>query len=144
MMMIGVVDDYERGLITTNVPMIFLDLSATFDTIDRNKLIEILSTEIGNTGVALKWFKSFILGRTQRVRIGEEFSGVLEVLFGTVNAAQGSVVGRDLFSIYVRNQPKVFESCQLKSPSFADDSNGIKTFAIEFQFNESNRTTCPM
>ena len=54
------------------------------------------------------------------------------MLFGT---AQGSVLGPDLFSIYVRNQPKVFESCQFKSTSFADDSNGRKTFAIEFQYN---------
>ena len=48
---------------------------------------------------------------------------------------QCCVLGPDLFSIYVRNQPKVFESCQFKSTSFADDSNGMKTFAIEFQFN---------
>ena len=112
--------------------MIFLDLSAAFDTIDQNKLVEILETEMGVTGVALEWFKSFIIGRTQRVKIGDEFSGVLEVLFGT---AQGSVLGPDLFSIYVRNQPKIFQSCQFKSTSFADDSNGMKTFAIEFQYN---------
>ena len=132
-MMVGIVNDVLIGFDSNQCTiMIFLDLSAAFDTIDQNKLIEILSNEIGITGVALEWFKSFILGRTQRVRIGEEFSSVLEVLFGT---AQGSVLGPDLFSIYVRNQPKVFESCQFKSTSFADDSNGMKTFAIEFQFN---------
>ena len=107
-------------------------LSAAFDTIDQNKLVEILETEMGVTGVALEWFKSFIIGRTQRVKIGDKFSSVLEVLFGT---AQGSVLGPDLFSIYVRNQPKIFESCQFKSTSFADDSNGKKIFAIEFQYN---------
>ena len=82
--------------------VIFLDLSAAFDTIDQNKLVEILETEMGVTGVALEWFKSFIIGRTQRVKIGDEFSSVLKVLFGT---AQGSVLGPDLFSIYIRNQP---------------------------------------
>ena len=66
---------------------------------------------MGVTGVALKWFKSFIIGRTQRVKIGDKFSNVLEVLFGT---AQGSVLGPDLFSVYIRNQPKNFESCQSK------------------------------
>ena len=43
--------------------MIFLDLSATFHTIDQDKLIEILCNDIGITGVVLEWFKSFILGR---------------------------------------------------------------------------------
>ena len=53
-------------------------------------------------------------------------------MFGTV---QGSVLGPALFSLYVRYQPKVFEQCKFKSTSFADDSNGRKTFAIEFQLN---------
>ena len=132
-MMVGVVDDILKGFDNNQCTiMIFLDLSAAFDTIDQNKLVEILETEMGVTGVALEWFKSFIIGRTQRVKIGDEFSNVLEVLFGT---AQGSVLGPDLFSIYVRNQPKIFQSCQFKSTSFADDSNGMKTFAIEFQYN---------
>ena len=132
-MMVGLVDDVLMGFDNNQCTiMIFLDLSAAFDTIDQNKLVEILESEMGVTGVALKWFKSFIIGRTQRVKIGDKFSSVLEVLFGT---AQGSVLGPDLFSVYVRNQPKIFESCQFKSTSFADDSNGKKTFAIEFQYN---------
>ena len=53
-------------------------------------------------------------------------------MFGTV---QGSVLGPALFSLYVRYQPKVFEQCTFKSTSFADDSNGRKTFAVEFQLN---------
>ena len=131
-MMLGLVNDVLMGFDNSMCTiMIFLDLSAAFDTIDQNKLIEILATEIGVMGVALEWFKSFIFGRTQRVSIGGKFSSILEVLFGT---AQGSVLGPDLFNIYVRNLPKVFESCQFKSTSFADDSNGMKTFAIEFQY----------
>ena len=37
-----------------------LDLSAAFDTVDQN--------EIGVTGVALKWFSSFLKGMRQRVK----------------------------------------------------------------------------
>ena len=51
--------------------MIFLDLSAAFDTIDQSKVVEILEIDIGVTGVALYWFKSFIIGRTQRVKIDD-------------------------------------------------------------------------
>ena len=43
----------------------------------------------------------------------------LDVLFG---APQGSVLGPEMFSIYVRNQPKVFEKCHFNSSAFADDS----------------------
>ena len=59
--------------------VMMLDLSAAFDTVDHNKLINILKTEIGISGCALNWFVSFITGRCQRVRIGEhesmEFAG---------------------------------------------------------------------
>ena len=61
---------YERGLITTNVPMIFLDLSVTFDTIDKNKLVEILETEMGVTGVALEWFKAIGGVRVKKSMLG--------------------------------------------------------------------------
>ena len=112
--------------------MLFLDLSAAFDTIDIEKLLEILSDEIGVTGVALQWFRSFLTGRTQKVRIGGEFSKIMEVLFG---APQGSVLGPPLFNIYVRGQPLVFKACSFSSCSFADDSNGSRKFSLQFQFN---------
>ena len=38
--------------------MIFLDLSAAFDTIDVNKVLEKKKTEIGVCWVVLKWFLS--------------------------------------------------------------------------------------
>ena len=56
----------------------------------------------------------------------------MEVLFG---APQGSVLGPPLFNIYVRGLPKVFKACTFTSTSFADDSNGMKTFSLQFQYN---------
>ena len=132
-MMAGVVSDvlsgFERNQATV---MVFLDLSAAFDTIDIERLLKVLSEEIGITGTALQWFRSFLTGRTQKVRIKDVFSECLEVLYGTV---QGSVLGPILFNIYVRSQPNVFEKCRFGTTSFADDSNGKKTFSLQFQYN---------
>ena len=57
-----------------NIPsvLVLLDLSAAYDTVDHHKLLEILEREIGIEGVALLWFRSFMKGRTQKVKIGEE------------------------------------------------------------------------
>ena len=120
---------------------IFLDLSAAFDTIDIDKLLEVLRVELGIDGTVLKWIESFLNGRSQCVRIESSFSSFLNTKFGV---PQGSVLGPFLFTIYVRSQPKVFANCQFKTSSFADDANGRKTFALMFQFeNLSNKiVTC--
>ena len=112
--------------------MVFLDLSAAFDTIDIDRLVEILGEEIGLAGTALKWCKSFLSNRTQRVKINGQYSECLLIKFGTV---QGSVLGPKFFNIYVRSQPRIFEANGFRSTAFADDSNGRKRFSLRFQYN---------
>ena len=64
--------------------LMLLDLSAAFDTVDHSILLKILQREIGITGTALKWFKSFLTGRSQRIRIGSTLSEEIELSFGGV------------------------------------------------------------
>ena len=132
-MMLGVTEEVLKGFDENKATIIiFLDLNAAFDTIDIEKLLQILHDEIGIGGTALNWFRSFLTGRTQRVKIDGEYSDSLEVPCG---APQGSVLGPKIFNINVRSQPLVFNHCMFNSSSFADDSNGRRSFALTFQFH---------
>ena len=48
----------DRGLVSI---LVLLDVSAAFDTIDQNILLERLQHEIKITGTALDWFKSYLM-----------------------------------------------------------------------------------
>ena len=132
-MMLGLTDEVLRGFDQNQATVIiFLDLSAAFDTIDVEKLLDIMYNEIGLGGTVLKWFRSFLEGRTQRVKIENDYSESMEVPCG---APQGSVLGPKCFNINVRSQPLAFKKCMFSTSSFADDSNGRKQFALTFQFS---------
>ena len=75
LLLLKVVNDLYTSF-DMNMPsvVVLLDLSAAFDTVDHNKLLSILEKDIGIAGTALKWFESFLKGRTQKVKIGSTYS----------------------------------------------------------------------
>ena len=84
--------DNEGGAI-----LVLLDLSAAFDTIDHQKLLNLLNQSFGIRGVALKWFESYLKDRTQTVQIGSCTSTPVTLKYGV---PQGSVLGPILFAMY--------------------------------------------
>ena len=110
--------------------VMFLDLSAAFDTVDQSKLIEILHKEIGINGVALAWFKSFLIGRTQKVKVGDSYSSIDPLKYGV---PQGSVLGPRLFNIYIRSFPEKVHSAGFEAEGFADDHQLRRQFNPIFQ-----------
>ena len=78
--------------------LVGLDLSAAFDTIEHNILIERLRSVFGVTGTALRWVETYLSKREQYVMTGEERSASPHCEYGV---PQGSVLGPFLFSVYV-------------------------------------------
>ena len=75
-------------------------------------------TKIANSGVdssVVVWIREFLLGRTQRVRVGGQLSAEVRVTSGV---PQGSVLGPLLFLAYVND---IWRNMELTIRIFADD-----------------------
>ena len=78
----------------------------------------------GVTGCALKWFRSYLCGRTQYVRHGLTKSSIVRLLCGV---PQGSVLGPILFVLYTADLVRLIEEHGLKAHLYADDTQVIGT-----------------
>ncbi len=98
--------------------LVLLDLSAAFDTVDHTKLIHRLEA-MGIAGIPLKWFKSYLHDRSQKVSIGGQYSEPITLKYGV---PQGSVLGPLLFSAYITPIGSILQQHQVDYHLYADDS----------------------
>jgi len=66
-----------------------LDLSAVFDCVDHDVLLQRLRTKFGINRTALSWMASFLSDRTQQVFNKQCLSKVLHLLFGVPQSFTG-------------------------------------------------------
>lgn len=62
--------------------LLLLDMSAAFDTVDHELLLERMSKRFGIKGQVLKWFQSYLQNRTQAVVIDGVKSAVKDLRWG--------------------------------------------------------------
>jgi len=109
---------YESQLITVcqdtadsldngdRIDAIIIELSKAFDFVPHGRLL----TKIANSGVdsrVVVWIREFLLGRTQRVRVGGHLSEEVIVKSGV---PQGSILGPLLFLAHVNGIWRNIES----------------------------------
>ena len=110
--------------------VVFLDLSAAFDTIDHAILLDRLYYDYGIRGTALKWMKSYLTKRYQTVHINQLKSDAHELRFGV---PQGSVLGPIVFIMYTKALRKIAARHGLKIHLYADDTQLYVSFTFSNQ-----------
>ena len=111
------------------VALTLLDLSAAFDTIDHNILLNTLKNDLGIHDVALQWFSSYLTNRLQCVSIDGVQSTAMNLPYGV---PQGSVLGPLLFCAYTTYLGQIIRKHGLGFHIYADDTQ------IYFAFNVNN------
>ena len=101
--------------------MVLLDMSAAFDTVD-SILLQILETNYGLSGTALKWFSSYFSCRSQFVSLEGVHSDPVNIDFGV---PQGSCLGPICFTLYTSSLFHVIQKHMVSSFSYADDTQLI-------------------
>ena len=123
--LVRVMNDILMKMNTQEVTLlVMLDLSAAFDTVNHNILLTRLNEELGISGLALEWFRSYLAKRGQRVSIDGSLSERFSLECGV---PQGSCLSPSLFLIYA-SKHRVVEDQLPHAHDYADDTQIYLSF----------------
>ena len=105
--------------------LVLLDLPEAFDSVSRSNLLHKRSC-ISVAPEAVKWFDSYLTGKSRVVRMGTKTSSSLPI---TYDAPHGENLSPSLFSIYTNDLPSTTQSCNLDS--YVGDSKAFLSFSIK-------------
>ena len=106
--------------------LVLLDLSAAFDTIDHNILLNRLRSTFGISDTAFTLLSSYLCNRSQSVSIDNKFSSTLPLVRGV---PQGSVLGPLLFSLYTTPLSTILSDSSIQFHFYADDTQLYVSFS---------------
>jgi len=117
-----IIDNISESRDQKNVVGIYsVDLTAAFDLLRKEKLVEIMIAK-SIPGYLIRIIHSYLEDRQGYVQINESRSCVREIRAGCI---QGSIIGPLLFNIYTSELGNIVKPCQVVS--FADDSYVISS-----------------
>jgi len=90
------------------IGVIFLDLKRAFEVVDRKILIRKLQ-KYGLKAAILKWFKSYLENRSERVKFNSILTKPININIGV---PQESVLGPLLFLLYINDITEVINNAQ--------------------------------
>ena len=109
------IEELDKGNL---VLLTMLDLSAAFDCVDHEILLNRLKRSYGIQSIAHSWIKSYLTDRTQRVHHNGQMSHRVKMYYGV---PQGSVLGHLLFLLYTADINYIVDNHSLRSHYYADD-----------------------
>jgi len=96
-----------------------LDLSAAFDSIDHNTLLQWLQMSYGLSGNVMNWFASYLRDHAQHVRFSTTSSLSSAVYYGVL---PGSVLGPILFLLYTPDLLQLIKRHHLTPHAYVDNT----------------------
>ena len=117
-------------------PLVAIDLSVAFDTVNHSIMISVLKRRFGITNNALKWFHEYLSDRSIAVEINGTISSELALSF---SVPQGSCASPVLFNLYIST---LYQTLQDKGSGsevigYADDTSVYKSYPADIAEKES-------
>ena len=123
------------------VCLILLDLSAAFNTVSHDILLNHLHYQFGKTDTALAWVRDYLSNRTQRVSVevdGKKAESHKVLLKHGV--PQGSILGPLLFTLYISPIGDICCQHNINFPGYADDTQNYTSFRPDK--HDTNKIRC--
>ena len=117
-----------------DICLVFLDVSKAFDRVFHEGLVLKLAS-FGIEGSLLRWFKSYLSERVQRVVVNGQESNWIQT---TAGVPQGSILGPLLFIIFIND---IVDNLETSPFLFADDTSLMQPILepVADSFDKINR-----
>jgi hypothetical protein len=112
----SILEQLDQG---NDVYMVFIDLSAAFDTINHKLILNTLYYNFGIRGVVLRWINSYLSNRYFEVKMGNSVSDSFSL---SVGVPQGSILGPILFNCIMAGLARQLEKMEVNHHIYADDT----------------------